>query len=65
MSEGIIPKLVFEGEEIQTPPGLTALLEKTWKSSDLVSINPIVEKYNRRTEKVNGHWRTIYSLKSS
>lgn len=61
----IIPKLVFGGEEIKIPPGLKELLKKSWSHSDSVQINPVVEKYERRTEKANGHWRTIYSLKKA
>lgn len=60
----IIPKLVLEDEQINIPPGLKELLEKSWSHSDSVQINPVVNKYDRRTENVNGHRRTIYSLKT-
>lgn len=66
----IVPHLIFENQRFPIPPGFSELLEKTWVheselKEELEKEKKVLEKYSRRTEIVNGKWRTVFTLDKS
>lgn len=59
-----IPYLIFEGEKIETPVGLSELLESAWKlDSDCESTSDIVNKFDRKAYKnKDGRWVTKFEV---
>ncbi|MHA6258321.1 hypothetical protein ACXYMX_00280 [Sporosarcina sp. CAU 1771] len=55
-----IPHLSFENEKIETPVGLSELLESTWTVKGEIN-NEVVSKFHRTTfKKPNGRWVTKF-----
>lgn len=59
----IVTHLTFGDETFPAPPGLSELLEPAWVHPDEVEPDNILDLYDRRMEKVDGKWRTIYTKK--
>lgn len=60
-----VPHLSFENEIIESPVGLSELLESAWKlDSDCKSTSDIVNKFDRKVYKNNdGRWVTKFEMK--
>ncbi|MEK5334401.1 hypothetical protein [Lysinibacillus sp. FSL W8-0992] len=66
MQKIFIPHLIFEGEKIETPLGLSELLEPAWSTNvDTSKIDEVVSLYDREVYKnERGRWMTKYTRKA-
>lgn len=62
MHKIVVPYLTFENEKIDTPVGLSELLEPTWSLDvDNEGMNEVVNQFKRTTYKrPNGRWSTKF-----
>ncbi|WP_210469680.1 hypothetical protein [Sporosarcina sp. 6E9] len=67
MHKIVVPHLTFEGEKIETPVGLSELLEPAWTlRAECEPISDVANGYERRVYKrENGCWTTKYEKKVS
>lgn len=63
MQKIVISHITFGDEKFPAPVGLSELVENAWVHKDEIQLDTIVDSYDRKVEKVNGRWRTIYKKK--